>query len=57
MTRALSALLLTLGLLLTSACSENVSGDSNPDNQVEQEPAGEDGSGGGEDEDEDSDGD
>ncbi len=56
MTRALSALLLALGLLLTSACG-NVSGDSNPDNQIEQEPAGEDGEGGGEDEDEDSEGD
>jgi hypothetical protein len=57
MTRALSALLLALGLLLTSACSENLSGDSNPDNQVEQEPAGEDGSGSGEDDDEDTEGD
>lgn len=39
MTRALSAVLLALGLLLTGACSENQSGDSNPDNQTEQEPA------------------
>ena len=38
MTRALSALLLALGLLLTGACSSNQSGDSNSDTQVDQKP-------------------
>jgi hypothetical protein len=40
MTRALSALLLALGLLLTGACSDgSQSGDSNPDSQVDEVPA------------------
>ena len=40
MTRALSALLLALGLSLTAACNDSQSGGaSNPDNQVDQAPA------------------
>lgn len=38
MTRPVSALLLALGLLLTGACNDNVSGDSNPDRQNDQAP-------------------
>lgn len=39
MTRALSALLLALGLLFTTACSESQSGDSVTDNLVDRDPA------------------
>lgn len=42
MTRALSALLLALGLLLTAGCSENQSGDSVPDSQVDEVPGSSD---------------
>ena len=38
MTRALSALLLALGLLLTGGCSTDQTGDSNTDNQVDERP-------------------
>ena len=41
MTRTLAAPLLALGLLLTAGCSDgNQSGESNPDNFVEQESPG-----------------
>lgn len=44
MTRALSALLLALGLLLTGGCDSSQSGGaSNPDNQTDQAPAREEG--------------
>lgn len=45
MKRSLSALLLTLGLLLTG-CGDDQSGDSNSDNQVDEAPGqpGDDGS-------------
>ncbi len=42
MTRALSALLLALGLLLTGGCSSDQSGDSNPDSQVDEAPGSDD---------------
>jgi hypothetical protein len=35
MKRTLSAALLALGILLTGACNDNVSGDSNPDDFTE----------------------
>lgn len=38
MKRPLTALLLAAGLLLTGACSERQSGDSNSDSQVDQAP-------------------
>ena len=38
MTRALSALLLALGLLLTGGCSSDETGDSVTDNQVDEKP-------------------
>ena len=40
MTRALSALLLALGLLLTGGCNDSQSGGgSNPDSQLDEAPA------------------
>jgi hypothetical protein len=38
MTRALSALLLAIGLLLTGACNSDQTGDSNTDSQVDEKP-------------------
>lgn len=38
MKRTLAAVLLAVPLALTGACSENVSGDSNPDSQVDEAP-------------------
>lgn len=38
MTRALSALLLALGLLLTAACNTDQTGDSVTDSQVDEVP-------------------
>ena len=38
MRRTVTALLLTTGLLLTGACGERQSGDSNPDSQLDQAP-------------------
>ena len=38
MTRALSALLLALGLLLTGACNTDQTGDSNSDSVVDEKP-------------------
>lgn len=43
MTRALSALLLALGLLLTGCNSSQSGGPSNPDNQTDEAPAREEG--------------
>ena len=42
MTRALSALLLALGLLLTGGCGTDQTGDSNTDSQVDEVPGSED---------------
>ena len=42
MTRALSALLLALGLLLTGACSSDQTGDSVTDSQVDEVPGSDD---------------
>jgi hypothetical protein len=42
MTRALSALLLALGLLLTGACNTDQTGDSNTDSQVDEVPGSND---------------
>ena len=43
MTRALSALLLALGLLLTGGCDSSQSGGgSNPDNQIDEAPGRDD---------------
>jgi hypothetical protein len=40
MTRAISALLLAIGLLLTGGCNSSQSGgESNPDTQVDEAPA------------------
>jgi hypothetical protein len=41
MTRALSALLLALGLLLTGGCNTDQTGDSNTDSQVDEVPGDE----------------
>ena len=38
MTRALSAVLLALGLLLTGGCNSDQTGDSNTDSQVDEVP-------------------
>lgn len=38
MTRSLAAALLAIGLLLTSACSSDQTGDSVTDNQVDERP-------------------
>ena len=38
MTRALSALLLSLGLLLTAGCSDDPTGDSVTENQTDEAP-------------------
>ena len=42
MTRALSALLLALGLLMTGACNTDQTGDSVVDNQTDEVPGSED---------------